>query len=185
MFTTRKRSCGKVMFSQASVCAGGIGTSHVLWETWVPPLLDIILEHLPHLPKPRHQTWAPPTPSYWHLVVITVDVLTWGPTPTVVTSSGGHWKRYSWQKGSMHPARMLSCYQLQGKVIFSQALVILYIGEGVWCHFLSLVLWSVLGVYSIPWSILGGCVVCPRGVCLVFCKTIKRRGSKQGCTQNH
>ena len=36
IFTARQRSCGKIMFSRASVCSGGggavAGTSHVSWD---------------------------------------------------------------------------------------------------------------------------------------------------------
>ena len=66
VFTARKRSCGKVMFSQLSVilferCALGHG---------YPPIT-------------RHGTFS----HYWHLVVITGDM---GPTPSLLLTSGGH-----------------------------------------------------------------------------------------------
>ena len=45
---------------------------------------------------------AIPTPWAWDLY----------PTPTVLTSRGGHKITYGWQVGSTHPTGMLSCFML-------------------------------------------------------------------------
>ena len=67
--TTRKRSCGKVMLSQASVCwrGGGVGTSHTSWDR----------SH-GRVPPSAWTSYLGTYPYYWHLVVITGDM---GPTP--------------------------------------------------------------------------------------------------------
>ena len=90
IFINLNRSCGTVMFSQATAGSqGGGGGSHVrithdaldsLYR--LPRTPDIGSIYIPQ----RHQKWDLLSfPCYWHLVVITgicSNLLTWGPTPT-------------------------------------------------------------------------------------------------------
>ena len=62
LFTSRKWSFGKVMFSQASVCSRG---------DWVG--VSVSHQIRGPTPPPGHKIWGA-TPCYWHLVVITADL---------------------------------------------------------------------------------------------------------------
>ena len=82
IITAHKRSCGKVMFSQASVCSpvgGGCSYVTIIHDAFdltvlTPPAPDMDLGAYPQAPPPRHGTCVPtpllrPTARYWHLVV--------------------------------------------------------------------------------------------------------------------
>ena len=123
--TTRKRSLGKVMFSQASVCLGGdVGTSHASWDRShgrVPP------SHIRPGDLPPPSPWTsdlgtspPPSPA-WRPPFLTrllpshsspsppPDIRTGDLLPLLLTSSDDDQKTYSLQAGGIHPTRMLSC----------------------------------------------------------------------------
>ena len=88
--TVRKRSCGKVMLSQVSVILLGGGS-----PLWPLPMMHWDMG-TPSLLGTRYGTYPLPSPFYWHLVVITGDLLkhfhlrTYHPLPPVLTSSIGH-----------------------------------------------------------------------------------------------
>ena len=131
IFTARQQICGKVMFSNLSVCShwGPMwawhmmlrGPSPLLW-TW-----DLTLQNpLPGpwkrdlsvqgLTDPRtlrhgislyrdHYHWC------WHFVIKTEDLfkLERPPNSQVVLITGCYWSMYGWQVGGTHPTGMLSC----------------------------------------------------------------------------
>ena len=76
IFTARKRSCGKVMFLQASIVhSGKVGISYASWER--------SYGRVPPFPSTQHQTWAttPSTP---------LDIRPGHLTPQLPLTSGGH-----------------------------------------------------------------------------------------------
>ena len=109
IITPRQRSCGIVMFSLLSVCSQGeVGGSPCDYYPWCigphctgpQPSLDI---RPPSLPDIR-----PPAP--WDIICETCsNLFAWGPIPSPVLTSGGHWSTYGWQASGTHPTGMLSC----------------------------------------------------------------------------
>ena len=108
-FTDRQRIGRKVMFSQVSVLQSfclqweGVGTWHASWD------------------RSHVRVHPSPSPCYWHLVIITGDLLKLihlraYPLP-VLTSSGGQWNKYVWQAGGTHPTGMLSCLYRIARII--------------------------------------------------------------------
>ena len=78
IFSARRRSCGKVIFSYVSVCPGGRGGSHVTMMHWnslhrAHPTIPV---H-PPVPSSRHETPQPSEHDTWDLLL--------------VTSGGNHW----------------------------------------------------------------------------------------------
>ena len=79
IFTARNSSCGKVMFSQASVCSGGgsvggIGISHASWTYPTPFWTYLLLTSGGHLWRPVQtcslKALISPPQWYWHLVAL-------------------------------------------------------------------------------------------------------------------
>ena len=113
IFTARKWSCGKVIFSQASVHSRSRGWLHHLHHGIGHMVVYPLTSGLGTYSPPRHKTWVPtpPTATYiwWSSLETCSNVSTCGPTSIVLTSSGGHWNMHSWEVGSTHPTGMLSC----------------------------------------------------------------------------
>ena len=129
--TTRKRSYGKVMFSQASVCSGGGETSKASWDRSYD---RVSLPRLCSLPAPppnpcfpspdiRPRDLPPPSENIrpiYPLVEITGDLSklahlgTYPPPPlhrrAVATEPASP---YRFQVGGTHPTTTLSCNLLQ------------------------------------------------------------------------
>ena len=117
----RQGSCGKVMFSQVSVCHSvhGRGTSHASWDRWGTSQMPY---YLPQNTLPLHQDshpWYTLPPGivtsggdYWRRVqTCSFENI---PYPLGVLSSGSNWNwnwnTYGFQAGGMHPTGMLSHY---------------------------------------------------------------------------
>ena len=99
VITARKHSCGKVMFSQVSVCHSvqrrGGGTSHASWDR----------------SPPGHQTWDLPPPPATDILFKLDNLRTYIPS---------HWYGHlvdrqasGRQAGGTHPTGMLSCFIFQ------------------------------------------------------------------------
>ena len=117
--TARRRSCGKVMFSVVSVCAQGGGECHV---TITNDALDLTVQGLPPCPSPPSVMVAKAGDLF--------KLVHFRTPPSLLTSSG-----YGREASGMHPTVIFSCYRPQrswGKVIFSQASVILLTGGHAW-----------------------------------------------------
>ena len=116
--TVHKQSCGKVMFSQLSVCHSVQGfpmwpVPMMHWDMGNPPIPDTKYG-TSSSPSPRIANMGPtPSPCYWHLVVITGDLFKLAHLRThplmVLTSSGGHQNMHGRQANGTHPTGMLFC----------------------------------------------------------------------------
>ena len=132
LITAYKRSFGKVMFSQASVCHFVQGD--LMWPLpmmnwdmgtpWTPDMAHTrLLSLCPHPQSP---------PNYWHLVVITGDLFKLVHLRRCHPTTDIKWwplNTYGWQAAGMHPTGVLFCWK---NVIGNN-----YVEEMTWLTYLS------------------------------------------------
>ena len=96
------------IYAEACLCSRG-GLRGTMWPLSMmatyPPPHPILRDMGPRYLPPATDTW-------WSSLETCSNLFTWGPTPIVLTPSGGHWNMYSWQACDTHPTEMLYCWWL-------------------------------------------------------------------------